>query len=223
MFDDIIAAIPFGIILAFTIGPVFFVLLETSATKGFKAAIVFDLGVVLADIIFVTVAFFSTSKLIETFKKDSNFLILGGVLLVFYGVISFIKTSKSFRSIVKEYQKVKIQKNYMQLFIKGFFLNFINIGVLLGWLGFIVVANSITSTQQGVIVFITSMILTYFITDIFKIIVAKQIKNKLTPKRIYKTKKLVALAILIFGIILIVQGLFPESKTLIQQNIDEVI
>ena len=112
MFDDIIAAIPFGIILAFTIGPVFFVLLETSATKGFKAAIVFDLGVVLADIIFVTVAFFSTSKLIETFKKDSNFLILGGVLLVFYGVISFIKTSKSFRSIVKEYQKVKIQKNY---------------------------------------------------------------------------------------------------------------
>ena len=72
MFDDIIAAIPFGIILAFTIGPVFFVLLETSATKGFKAAIVFDLGVVLADIIFVTVAF-STSKLIETFKKDSNF------------------------------------------------------------------------------------------------------------------------------------------------------
>lgn len=223
MFDDIIAAIPFGIILAFTIGPVFFVLLETSATKGFKAAVVFNLGVVLADIIFVTVAFLSTSKLIETFKKDSNFLILGGVLLVFYGVISFIKTSKSFRSIVKEYQKVKIQKNYIQLFIKGFFLNFINIGVLLGWLGFIVVANSITSTQQGVIVFITSMILTYFITDIFKIVVAKQIKNKLTPKRIYKTKKLVALAILIFGIILVVQGLFPESKTLIQQNIEEVI
>lgn len=223
MFDDIIAAIPFGIILAFTVGPVFFVLLETSATKGFKAAIVFDLGVVLADIIFVTVAFFSTSKLIETFKKDSNFLILGGVILFFYGVISFIKTSKSFRSIVKEYQKVKIQKKYIQLFIKGFFLNFINIGVLLGWLGFIVVANSITSSQQGVVVFITSMIITYFITDIFKIIVAKQIKNKLTPKRIYKTKKLVALAILVFGIILVVQGLFPESKTLIQQNIKEVI
>ena len=222
MFDDILAAIPFGIILAFTVGPVFFVLLETSATKGFKAAIVFDLGVVLADIIFVTVAFFSTSKLIETFKKDSNFLILGGVILFFYGVISFIKTSKSFRSIVKEYQKVKIQKNYIQLFIKGFFLNFINIGVLLGWLGFIVVANSITSSQQGVIVFIASMIITYFITDIFKIIVAKQIKNKLTPKRIYKTKKLVALTILVFGIILVVQGLFPEIKTLIQQNIKEV-
>ena len=121
MFDDIIAAIPFGIILAFTIGSVFFVLLETSATKGFKAAVVFDLGVVLADIIFVTVAFFSTSKLIETFKKDSNFLILGGVLLVFYGVISFIKTSKSFRSIVKEYQKVKFKKIIYSYLLKGSF------------------------------------------------------------------------------------------------------
>ena len=46
MFDDILAAIPFGIILAFTIGPVFFVLLETSATKGFRSALIFDLGVI---------------------------------------------------------------------------------------------------------------------------------------------------------------------------------
>jgi len=65
MFDDILTAIPFGIILAFTIGPVFFVLLETSATKGFKSALIFDSGVMLADIIFIFVAFFSTNKLLE--------------------------------------------------------------------------------------------------------------------------------------------------------------
>jgi len=46
MFDDILTAIPFGIILAFTIGPVFFVLLETSATKGFRSALIFDFGVI---------------------------------------------------------------------------------------------------------------------------------------------------------------------------------
>jgi len=43
MFDDILAGIPFGIILAFTIGPVFFVLLETGATKGFRSALIFDI------------------------------------------------------------------------------------------------------------------------------------------------------------------------------------
>ena len=53
MLNDIISAIPLGFFLSFMIGPVFFVLLETSVVKGFKAAIIFDLGVVLADIIFI--------------------------------------------------------------------------------------------------------------------------------------------------------------------------
>src|SRR5690606_16923149 len=104
MFDDVLSAIPFGIILAFTIGPVFFVLLETGATKGFKSALIFDLGVMLADILFIAVAFFSTNKLLDKIKDDPNFLVFGGVLLVVYGLITFTKTSNSFRSIVREYR-----------------------------------------------------------------------------------------------------------------------
>ncbi len=210
LLDDILAAIPFGILLAFTIGPVFFVLLETSATKGFASAVIFDLGVVLADIIFIFLAFFSTNKLLEKIKDDPNFLVFGGVLLIVYGLISFIKTSKSFRSIVRDYQKVKIKKGYWKLFVKGFLLNFINIGVLLGWLGFIVIGTSITSSENGVLVFISTMIITYFITDLVKIAAAKRLRNRLTPKRIFKTKKIVALVILGFGILLLSQGLFPE-------------
>ena len=80
MFDHILAAVPFGIILAFTIGPVFFVLLETSATKGFKSALIFDFGVILADIFFILLAFFTTNRLIEKIKDDPNFLIFGGFL-----------------------------------------------------------------------------------------------------------------------------------------------
>jgi len=43
MIQDVLTAIPLGIFLSFLIGPVFFVLLETSAVKGFRAALVFDL------------------------------------------------------------------------------------------------------------------------------------------------------------------------------------
>ena len=99
MFDDILTAVQFGIILAFTIGPVFFVLLETSATKGLKSALIFDSGVMFADIIFILVAFFSTNKLLEKIEADPNFVIFGGVLLLVYGLISFVKTSKSFREV----------------------------------------------------------------------------------------------------------------------------
>jgi threonine/homoserine/homoserine lactone efflux protein len=222
MFDDILSAIPFGIILAFTIGPVFFVLLETSATKGFKSALIFDLGVIFADIIFILIAFFSTNKLVEKIKDDPNFLVFGGVLLVVYGVISFIKTSKSFRSIVKEYHKIEIKKNiYGRLFIKGFLLNFINIGVLLGWLGFIVIGTSLTSSKDGVIVFVSTMLIVYFITDLIKIAVAKKLKSKLTPRIIFKTKKIVALVILGFGVLLLVQGFFPNGKEKLKEEIEQ--
>lgn len=52
MLEDIQAAIPLGFLLSFMIGPVFFVLLETSAVRGFRAALVFDLGVIFADVVF---------------------------------------------------------------------------------------------------------------------------------------------------------------------------
>ena len=222
MFDDILAAIPFGILLAFTIGPVFFVLLETSATKGFMSALIFDLGVILADILFILVAFYSTSGLIEKIKDDPNFLVFGGALLVAYGVISFIKTSKSFRSIVREYHRVEIQKDYGKLFVKGFLLNFINIGVLIGWLGFIVIGSSIATSENGVTVFITTMLVVYLLTDLVKILIAKRLRNKLTPRIIFKTKKIVALAILGFGVVLLVQGLFPEAYEKNKERLENI-
>lgn len=222
MFDDVLRAVPFGILLAFTIGPVFFVLLETSITKGFKSALIFDLGVMLADILFILVAFFSTSKLLDKIKDDPNFLIFGGVLLVVYGFISFIKTSKSFRDIVKEYHKIDIQKKYGKLFLKGFLLNFINIGVLLGWVGFIVIANSLTETQDGVVAFLSTILIVYFLVDLVKIAVSKKLKNRLTPRLIFKTKKIIALVILGFGVLLLVQGFFPKEKKMLKDKLEQI-
>ena len=222
MFDDILSAIPFGFILAFTIGPVFFVLLETSATKGFRSALIFDCGVMLADIVFIIVAFFSTNRLLEKVKDDPSFLIFGGVLLVAYGFITFVKTSKSFRSIVKEYHKVEIKKGYGKLFLKGFLLNFINIGVLLGWVAFIVLGNSLTSSTDGVIVFLSTILIVYFLIDLVKIVVAKKLRNRLTPRLIYKTKKIIALVILGFGILLLAQAFFPKEKELIKEKLERI-
>lgn len=220
MLDDILTAIPFGIILAFTIGPVFFVLLETGATKGFTSAIIFDLGVIFADIVFIFVIFKSTDSLLEKIKDDPKLLVFGGTLLFIYGLISFVKTSKSFRSIVREHYRIELpKKDYGKLFIKGFLLNFINIGVLLGWLGFIVIGTSITTSKNGVIIFIATMLISYFLTDLVKIAAAKRLRNKLTPRRIFKTKKIVSLVILVFGIILLSQGLFPE---LFEKSIEQI-
>ena len=62
MINDILAGIPWGIFLSFMIGPVFFILLETSIIKGFRAALVFDLGVVSGDIVFIGIAYLGSYR-----------------------------------------------------------------------------------------------------------------------------------------------------------------
>ena len=55
--DLILKGIVTGFVLSIMIGPVFFVLLETSIRRGVKAAIAFDLGVLLNDIFYILIAF----------------------------------------------------------------------------------------------------------------------------------------------------------------------
>jgi len=219
MFDGLLYAAFYGFLLAFAIGPVFFTLIETSIIKGFKAAVFFDLGALTSDIIFILLAYFSTSKILEKVKDDPGLLIFGGAILIAYGLISYIRTSKSFIKIVREHYAVNVKKNLGGLFLKGFLLNFVNFGVLAGWIGTIIMANALTTTKNGVFFFLSTVLITLFITDLGKIFLAKKLKNKMTPRFIFKTKKWVSILIMGFGIVMLLQGVFPNK---IQQGLDKI-
>lgn len=221
MLNDIISAIPLGFFLSFMIGPVFFVLLETSVVKGFKAAIIFDLGVVLADIIFILIAYFSSYRLIQSIKDDPALFIFGGLVMLTYGIISFVKNrNESKKDFDEEEQKELEKNNYLSLFIKGFFLNFINIGVLGFWLAILItIGPRLELKASRMLTFFTTLIVTYFITDIFKILLAKQLQNKLNSKNILLIKKFISLILIISGLFLLSQGLFPKEKKIVNSAI----
>ena len=221
MLNDIISAIPLGFFLSFMIGPVFFVLLETSVVKGFKAAIIFDLGVVLADIIFILIAYFSSYRLIQSIKDDPALFIFGGLVMLTYGIISFVKNrNESKKDFDEEEQKELEKNNYLSLFIKGFFLNFINIGVLGFWLAILItIGPQLELKASRMLTFFTTLIVTYFITDIFKILLAKQLQNKLNSKNILLIKKFISLILIISGLFLLSQGLFPKEKKIVNSAI----
>jgi threonine/homoserine/homoserine lactone efflux protein len=220
--NDILSAIPWGILLAFTIGPVFFVLLETSISKGFRAAMVLDAGVVFADLVFILIAYFSTNQILERLKDDPGLFIFGGIVMLSFGIISYVKEKKEFKKKLQEEleEDDNIPKNnYVGLFFKGFLLNFINIGVLGFWMGIIIVFGpKLNMETNRIILFITTIIITYFLIDILKINVAEQLKSKLTPYNIYKIKRVISVVLMIFGSFLIVQGLFPKEKEMIQEK-----
>jgi len=208
MVEGLQYAVLYGLFLSFVaIGPIFFLLLEISITKGFRSALAFDLGAIFADIVFIIFAYYSTSGLIEKVKDDPNLIIFGGLILCAYGVISYIKTSKSFRKIVREHYSVDTRKNLFGLFIKGFFLNFINFGVLAGWIVAIATASKITGdTNYGLFIFISTILITLLVMDILKISLAKKLKSKMTPRFIFKAKKWVSIIIIIFGVLMIIKG-----------------
>ena len=221
MIDDIQAAIPLGFFLAFMIGPVFFVLIETSVTKGFRAAVAFDAGVIIADIIFIALAYFSSFQLLENLSNQPGLYVFGGTILAVYGLIIFLK--KPNRNDLKAQLSNTFKVNYIELFIKGFLLNFINVGVLIFWLGIIIVTGpSLENDINRFYVFFGSLILAYFITDLFKIVLAKQLKKQLTPGIILKIKKLLGIILIICGLVLITKGFLPKDQLNPQTIIEEI-
>ena len=223
MIEDILSGIPLGIFLSFMVGPVFFVLLETSAVKGFRAAFVFDLGVVCADIVFISIAYFSSYRLIQTIKNDPAIYIFGGILMFTYGIISLLKIHKTSKNLDKKTINEILKKDYLSLFIKGFLLNFINVGVLLFWfLILITIGPKLQLETPRMIVFFSTVIVSYLIIDIGKIILAKQLKHKMTPNNILKIKKLISVLLLIFGMVLMFQGWFPSENKLAKKVLEKI-
>ena len=221
MVQDIQAAIPLGFFLAFMVGPVFFVLIETSITKGVRAAIAFDIGVIVADIIFIAIAYLSSFQLLENLSNLPGLYVFGGTILSVYGLIVLIK-KPSEKEIENEINNTT-KANYPQLFVKGFLLNFINIGVLVFWLGVVVVTGpSLENSANRFIVFFNALMITYFLTDLIKIVLAKQLKKKLTPKIIVKTKKILGGLLLIFGLALITKGFLPKDNLNPQTIMEEI-
>jgi threonine/homoserine/homoserine lactone efflux protein len=223
MINDIVTGIPWGIFLSFMIGPVFFILLETSITKGFRAALAFDLGVVLGDVFFIGVAYLGSYRLISSLKDKPALFIFGGIVMLAYGIISFVKLKKQSKIQYEAIEDEIIKKNYGSLFVKGFFLNVINIGVLGFWLAIIIsVGPKLEMQTPRMITFFTSVIVSYLLIDCLKIILAKQLKSKLTPTNILKIKKGISIVLIVFGLVLMVQGWFPKEKEMVKNALEKI-
>jgi len=220
--NDLQTALPVGILLSVLLGPIFFVLLETAALKGFRAALALDLGVIIADACFIAIAYLSTNKLLEKIKDDPALFIFGGSLLIAYGIISIIKDKKDFKAKREISVELINKHNYIALFIKGFLLNFINIGVLGFWLTVIItVGPQLNMDSNRIIFFFATALIIYLLIDILKILLAKNLRKKLTPIRIYYLKTLVSILMIVFGCVLLSKGFFPKSVEKIQHKIEE--
>ncbi|KOY51323.1 LysE family translocator [Polaribacter dokdonensis] len=208
-------ALLIGFFMAFMIGPVFFMLIQTSILKGARAAIAFDLGVILGDICFILIGYYGSRSLLEKIKDDPRLFFIGGLVLIIYGLITYFdrENKKQALESAKSIEVPIVENNYLKLFVKGFFLNFINIGVLAFWLGTVlVIGPALKMNQNAIFWYFATIILGYFVTDLFKILLAKQLKSKMTPAVIYKVKRIMGIILIVCGIYLMLMGFIPKEK-----------
>ncbi len=211
-FHTIKTALFVGFFMAFMIGPVFFMLIKTSILKGARAALAFDAGVILGDIVFILLAYFGSRSLLEKIKDDPRLFLIGGLILVVYGLITFFDKNNK-KEAAESNVEVPKANNYYKLLLNGFLLNFINIGVLAGWLGIMVVVGpSLQMNSSHIFWYFVFVIIGYLVTDLVKILLAKQLKSKLTPIVIYRIKRGMGILLIVFGAVLMLKSFIPKEK-----------
>ncbi len=199
-----ITPISVGFFTAFIMGPVFWVLLETSITKGFRAAVAFDIGVIAADVLFIVATYYGSVKLFLSESNKEGLFVLGGTIILLFGAYSWLTRNK-------EEEKIEVTEskhNYLGLAVKGFAINIFNVGVFVFWGGVTIVAGPSTGKDPlSFVTFFLIVLLSYFITDLGKIVVAKQLKVFINEKTIVFVKSLLAIILIISGTVLIIGGL----------------
>lgn len=201
-----------GFILSIMIGPVFFVLLETSIRRGVRAAIAFDIGVLLSDIIYILIAFvfYSEVSAIAAGKSQGILKLIGGGLFLVYGVVSFFKKPKEVKvdsvgNVIHGYG------DYMLLVLKGFLLNMANPLVIFYWFSVMTLGEKATGGEHdphetSIMYFLGVILLSFFSVDILKIFGAKKLKPLVTDKLLRALNQLIGIVFAAFGIFLIIQG-----------------
>jgi threonine/homoserine/homoserine lactone efflux protein len=210
--SEFITALPFSLLLAISTGPVFFVIIETSISNGIKRALFVDIGAILADVVFILIASFGATAILQQLEGNPRWYLLGGVVLFMYGITSFARTNKNKNQLVFHSEELP-QGNLFFYTLKGFLLNIINIGTFLFWLGLTVVFGTKYAMDDGKLNrFFVFVLIGYLIIDVLKMYLAKQLKNKLTPIVIYKLKQSVHFILMFFGLVFVFQGTFPDQK-----------
>jgi threonine/homoserine/homoserine lactone efflux protein len=209
LFDLVIKGILTGFILSIMIGPVFFLLLETSIRKGVRSALAFDCGVFISDIIYISLAyiFYAEVEDLTTGKNSDLIKLFGGIIFIVFGSVTLLKKPSS--STGEDPDSIAQTKDYVKLGLKGFLLNFANPAVIFYWVG--VIAWGSKNTDGGgsehTLIYIIILLATFFSIDLLKIMGAKKLRPFITDRVLTALNRLTGLIILISGIVLFTKGI----------------
>ena len=210
MFTAIYEGILLGLFLAFSIGPAFFALINTGISYGFKSGAALAIGILFSDLFFVsitvTLVHYGMSDLMTDPKHQAFLGVVGGIVLIVYGVFQFI--NKDIKVDQDNKLEIKTPKTYL-LIIKGYLLNMFNPFV---WIFWIATTTAISSKYEfhlyKIIIFFTAVLGMTIGTDLLKTFVANKIKKVLNARMLLNVRYFSGGLLIVFGLYLIYKVFF---------------
>ncbi|MFN3841010.1 MAG: LysE family translocator [Cyclobacteriaceae bacterium] len=187
-----------GIILAFLIGPVFFMIIQTSIERGFSSGVLVAAGVVLSDAIYILIAYLGISQIFDDHRNQMYMAYGGGTVLFSLGLYYLLVKSRK----LSGFQTEQIQeRNPVRLLAKGFVINGLSPMVFIFWVGTVGLATSELGyhTPAKALTFFGAIITTVFVTDILKAKLADNLRSILTPRFVRLLTIVLGIVFVIFG------------------------
>ena len=214
--EGIIIGLSLALVMGF--GPSFFTLIQTSINRGFKSAMLLDLGIILNDIMIVCLMMMSNLQFNITDEKNLMFAgISAGIILIIFGIYTFnlspqkiINISENNNlTIEKMNEKFNDEPSWFVYISKGFVINIFNPFVWIFWITCVATASSnFSGDKYSMTIFFTGIFTTVMVFDIIKTAAASSLQRFFTEKMLKRLNQLTGIALILFALVIIIRVVF---------------
>ncbi len=183
-----------GLGMIIFIGPVFFLLLNSTLQFGVKAGVAVAFGIIFSDFVCVGLCYYGFSSLLNIEQHQFWIGIIGSVILFGMG-ITYV-----FKEVAIPEHNILNAKGFQTFFLKGFNINFFNPFVFAVWIGVYQYGKSKYLNQELFIIFLMAVLLGILTTDVLKVLLSKKVKGFISPKRLTIFFKGTGIILMLFAI-----------------------
>ncbi|RWU11010.1 LysE family translocator [Pedobacter chitinilyticus] len=200
MFEAIILGIGAGLISSFVTGPVFFAMIKTSIERGFKAGFSLASGVIVSDLILISIVLFGSQFFKYQQEFDKYVGIIGGIFIVGIGIYYLLSNVKINYT---EGDNIKVSKR--GYILKGFLMCILTPSTLMFWVivsG--IISVKLNSLPEKILCFLIAMMVQLSV-DGLKTYYASKLRYRIKENTLKKLNKVAGVIIIGFAIWLIVK------------------
>lgn len=200
MNEALIKGLTLGLLLSIAVGPVLFSIIKQSINNGVPGGLAFVLGVSLSDISLAVASNFFTELFTSLIERRELIGVVGSTFLISVGI--YFLFFKKVKVNEEGQQLIKFRKrDYLKLFLAGFFMNILNPAIIIFWLtASTAFAGDLLNTRLLIFGIALGLVL---VADVLKVLLANKIRKRLTLKNIQLINRLNGVILIGFAIALL--------------------